>query len=76
MTFDNLPFDNNGHPVVQYVLPEKKPYSYESITEVIENIPTRVRLEKRDSKYGYLIDDETTTFNVYACEKSVDKCTK
>ena len=76
MTFDNLPFDNNGHPVVQYVLPEKKPDSYESITEVIENIPTRVRLEKRDSKYGYLIDDETTTFNVYACEKSVDKCTK
>ena len=76
LTYEGLPFKNNGHPVVKYQLPDKKPDSYESVTEVIDNIPTRVRLEKRDSKYGYLIDDETTTFNVYSCEKTVSKCTE
>ena len=43
-----------------------------SITREIENIPTRVRFEKRDSKYGYLISDETTTFKVYQCDKNIE----
>lgn len=40
-----------------------------SITQIISDKPTRVRFEKRDSKYGYLIPDETTTFQVYQCKK-------
>ena len=71
-----IPFDNNGHPVVKYELPNEKPATDESITRIISNIPTRVLIEKRDSKYDYLIPDETTTFNVYQCEKSVENCTK
>ena len=39
-----------------------------SSTAVINDKGTRVRFEKRDSKYNYLIPDETTTFNVYQCE--------
>ena len=31
--------------------------------------------EKRDSKYGFLITDETTTFNVYQCSKGKTSCT-
>ena len=40
-----------------------------STTNIINNKPTRVRLEKRDSKYNYLIPDETTTFKLYRCKK-------
>ncbi|MBQ3474799.1 MAG: hypothetical protein IJH20_01310 [Bacilli bacterium] len=38
-----------------------------STTVEILDKPSRVTFEKRDSKYGYLIDDETTTFEVYRC---------
>ena len=39
---------------------------------VIVDKGTRVIFEKRDSRYGYLIPDETTTFNVYQCKKGVE----
>ena len=39
---------------------------------VIVDKGTRVRFEKRDSKYNYLIPDETTTFEVYQCEKGTE----
>ncbi len=40
-----------------------------STTNLIEDKPTRVRFEKRDAKYNYLIPDETTTFKLYRCKK-------
>ncbi len=40
-------------------------------TTIIEDKPTRVVFEKRDSKYGYLLQDETTTFELYKCEVGV-----
>ena len=41
----------------------------DSTTAIIDDKGTRVVFEKRDSKYGYLIPDETTTFQVYQCKK-------
>ena len=38
-----------------------------SSTVIISDTPTRIPFEKRDSKYGYLIPDEKTTFEVYKC---------
>ena len=38
-----------------------------STTTIINDKPTKVKFEKRDSKYGYLINDERTTFEVYRC---------
>ena len=74
-TYDSpLPFDHKGHPVVKYIVPENGPTSMESVTELIENIPSRVIFQKRDSKYNYLIPDEMTTFNVYQCSEDVDIC--
>ena len=70
-----LPFDNKGHPVVKYIVPENEPASSESVTQIIENVPSRVIFQKRDSKYNYLIPDERTTFNVYQCSLEVEKCT-
>ena len=72
MEFENLPFDNKGHPVVKYVVPNTAPSDAITVTKEIENIPTRVRFEKRDSKYNYLILDETTTFRVYQCKKDTE----
>lgn len=43
-----------------------------STTNLISDKPTRVRFEKRDSKYNYLIQDETTTFEVYKCAKGTE----
>ena len=43
-----------------------------SKTAIINDKPTRVRFEKRDSKYNYLIPDETTTFKVYQCKNGVE----
>ena len=40
-----------------------------SDTVVINDKGTRVRFEKRDSKYHYAIPDENTTFEVYRCPK-------
>ena len=40
-----------------------------SKTAVINDKPTRVTFEKRDTKYNYLIPDEETTFEVYRCPK-------
>ena len=73
LEFEGLPFDNKGHPVVKYVIPENEPADKTTLTMEIENIPTRVRFEKRDSKYNYLIPDETATFQVYQCKKGT-KC--
>lgn len=57
------------HPKVVYNIKEEKPESDKdsSITQVIENIPTKVKIEKRDLKTGYLIkdDQEKTTFELY-----------
>ena len=72
MLFDNLPFDNQGHPVVKYIIPNSAPANQTSVTQEIMNIPTRVRFEKRDGKYNYLINDEATTFKVYQCNKDID----
>lgn len=47
--------------------------THNSTTNIIKDKPTRVRFEKRDSKYNYLINDETTTFEVYKCKKN-EKC--
>ena len=72
LSYENLPFDNNGHPVVKYTLTDSAPTDLSSITREIKNIPTRVRFEKRDTKYNYLIPDETTTFKVYQCNSNVE----
>lgn len=57
------------HPKVVYNIKEEKPTNDKdlSITQVIENIPTKVKIEKRDLKAGYLIKDEQekTTFELY-----------
>lgn len=61
-----------GHPYVTYKVSNKEstkkttPYSD---TQVIDNTPTRVLIYKKDSKYDYLIPDETTTFQLYRCKK-------
>ena len=61
-----------GHPYVTYKVSDKEstkkstPYSD---TQVIDNTPTRVIIYKKDSKYDYLIPDETTTFQLYRCKK-------
>lgn len=76
LTYDyELPFNHNGHPVVKYELPNNIPQTSTSVTQEINNTPSRVVFEKRDSKYGFLITDETTTFNVYQCSKTVEHCT-
>ena len=41
-------------------------------TTIIDDKPTRVKIEKRDSKYGYLINDETTTFELYRCAENAE----
>lgn len=41
-------------------------------TTIIEDKPTRIVFEKRDSKYGYLLQDETTTFELYKCDVGVN----
>ena len=46
--------------------------THKTTTNIISDKPTRVRFEKRDSKYNYLIDDETTTFEVYKCKKGTE----
>lgn len=46
--------------------------THKTTTNIINDKPTRVRFEKRDSKYNYLIDDETTTFEVYKCKKGTE----
>jgi len=69
LTYEGLPFDNKGHPVVKYTLQDTEPEDKESVTREIENAPTRVKIEKKDSKYNYLIDDEDTTFELYQCSE-------
>lgn len=66
-----------GHPYVKYTTPNtlsQANNNKQSITQTISNIPTRIRFEKRDLKYGYLISDEKTTFKVYRCDDSVSQC--
>ena len=63
--------DNESDRKKEYTIPccdvpvQDKP----SHTTIINDKGTRVRFEKRDSKYNYLIPDETTTFEVYRCPK-------
>ena len=45
-----------------------------STTHIINDKGTRIRFEKRDGKYNYLIPDETTTFEVYRCPKNNPNC--
>ena len=64
--------DTNGNnPSVEYTIKCcEDDITIDSDTVVINDKPTRVRFEKRDSKYNYLIPDETTTFRVYQCPKN------
>lgn len=43
-----------------------------STTAIINDKPTRVIFEKRDAKYGYLIDDPETTFELYRCAEGAE----
>lgn len=59
----------------EYIIPcSEDETTKNSTTNLISDKPTRVRFEKRDSKYGYLIPDETTTFKVYRCKKGETDC--
>lgn len=61
-----------NHPMKEYDIKREEPNSKtdSSITQVIENIPTKVKIEKRDLKTGYLIDDDKVTFELYKKESS------
>ena len=63
------------HPEVAYNIGKNKPESDKdsSITQVIENVPTRVKIEKRSLKDGYLIDNEKVRFELYKCSDSTCK---
>ena len=61
--------DKNGNnPTVEYNIPCCGDEEKTSTTQIIEDKGTRVRIEKRDSKYNYIIPDETT-FELYRCKK-------
>lgn len=65
---------DNTPTSVEYKIPcTSGDTTHNSTTNIIKDKPTRVRFEKRDSKYNYLINDETTTFEVYKCKKN-EKC--
>ena len=63
--------DENGkNPEASYTVPCKEgEVTRESTTSVINDKPTRIRIEKRDLKYGNLIKDENVTFEIYRCPK-------
>lgn len=63
------------HPEIAYNIGKNKPESDKdsSITQVIENVPTRVKIEKRSLKDGYLIDNEKVRFELYKCSDSTCK---
>lgn len=64
-------YDSNSASITTgTVCPEE---SKGTVTAVINNIPTRVVVEKRDSKYWTIIDDNTTTFQLFKCNN--DECT-
>ncbi len=58
------------HPKKEYSINREKPEDKNdsSITQVIENTPTRIKIEKRDLKTNNLIDDEKVTFELYRKE--------
>ncbi len=62
----------NDHPKKIYEIKRKEPNSKtdSSITQVIENVPTKIKIEKRDLKTGYLIDDDKVTFELYKKDES------
>ena len=65
--------DTEDTPTAEYTIPCcEDSTTPTSSTKIIEDKGTRVRFEKRDSRYNYLIPDETTTFKVYQCEKGVE----
>ena len=65
--------DTEDTPTADYTIPCcEDSTTPSSSTKKIEDKGTRVRFEKRDSRYNYLIPDETTTFKVYQCEKGVE----
>ena len=65
--------DSNENNEVEYQINCTGEEDKTTQTKLINDKPTRVRFEKRDSKYNYLIPDETTTFKVYQCPKG-QKC--
>lgn len=73
-----LEVDQTGKkPEIGYSIPccdTDKP-TVTTTTTVIKDTPTRVRIEKRDNRNNFLIDDETTTFQLYRCNKGEeDNC--
>ena len=68
---DDSVYVKEGTPQVCFTIPcsEQEDTTQTSETHIINDKGTRVRFEKRDSKYNYLIPDETTTFQVYRCPK-------
>ena len=61
------------HPEVTYNIPKTSPAEgATSVTQIISDTPTRVKFEKIDTKYGYLINDSTTTFKVYQCSGTTE----
>ena len=68
---DDSVYVKQGTPQVCFTIPcsEQEDTTSTSETHIINDKGTRVRFEKRDSKYNYLIPDETTTFQVYRCPK-------
>lgn len=61
---------NGQNPSASYTIPCKEgEVTRETTTNIINDKPTRIRLEKRDLKYGNLINDEKTTFEIYRCPK-------
>ncbi len=62
----------DDHPKKTYNIKEEQPENEndDSITNVTENTPTRIKIEKRDLKTGKLIEDKEykTTFELYKKE--------
>ncbi|MBR2712511.1 MAG: hypothetical protein IKE73_02250, partial [Bacilli bacterium] len=66
--------ENESDRIKEYTIPctEGEAEQSTTTTAIINDTPTRVIFQKRDSKYGYLIPDETTTFKVYRCKKNTE----
>ena len=77
-TVTNTDFKNTKHVVVKYILKDTVPNEQElkTLTQLIENRPTRVVFEKKDALTGELLGSEDITFNLYRCSKNVTNCTK
>ena len=70
------------HPEVKFTVgTTNDTFTRDSETHVIDNTPTRVVFQKRDLKYGNIINEtvgrEKTTFNLYRCNEGIspEQCT-